>query len=504
MPAPITTRAQVNGYRFLLRRLEHALIRGDSRMIHDPMRGQKRSLLVGLVLGIVIVGACAILAFFKPQPSVGDAQILLSESNGALFVRIGDRAHPALNLASARLIAGSSDKPAAVDDRKLSALERGPLVGIVGAPTTIAGGDDMATSHWTVCDTTTSPAAVDSTGSRAMSTTVLANPPVLSGEVHAAGDEEAVLVEADGAAYLLYGGVRAPVDLADPVLVAALHLTGAEPRSISPGLLNAFSLVPPVTAVTVPGAGAPAPAPLPESVRVGSVIRTTETSGERLFVVLADGIQPVTPATADIIRYGDPTAEDEPEAVSPALLTGLPQVSGLAVAHYPERTPELAAVDAAPVVCFGWARGNTEGTARAALLVGRRLPIPDRATTVPLATGDGSGPATDAVYLKAGTGEYIRAVGGEPDAGAMGQLFYVTDTGQRYHIRDAGAAKSLGVQGVADPTAPPGDATLPQLAPWPVLSLLPPGPELSQQAALIAHDGIAADPRGRGLNPPSN
>ena len=62
MPAQVTTRAQVNGYRFLLRRLEHALIRADSRMIHDPMRGQMRSLVVGLVVGIIITGACGVLA----------------------------------------------------------------------------------------------------------------------------------------------------------------------------------------------------------------------------------------------------------------------------------------------------------------------------------------------------------------------------------------------------------------------------------------------------------
>jgi type VII secretion protein EccB len=473
-------------------------------MIHDPMRGQKRSLLVGLVLGIVVVGACAVLAFFKPQPSVGDAQILLSESNGALFVRIGDRAHPALNLASARLISGKNDKPARVDDKKLSALQRGPVVGIVGAPTAIAGGDDMSTSHWTVCDTTTSPAAVESTGSRALYTTVLANPPVLSEQIRVAGQADAVLAESAGRTYLLYDGVRAPVDVADPVVATALHLTGATTRTVSPGLLNAFALVPPVTAVTVPGAGTPAPAPLPESVRVGSVIRATETSGDRLFVVLADGIQPVSPATADVIRYGDPAADREPVPVSPALLTKLPEVSTLPVSHYPRLTPTVASLETAPVVCFGWSRGNTDSHANTELLVGRRLPIPENTSTVPLATGDGAGPALDTVYLKPGTGEYVQAVGGEPAAAAMGQLFYVADTGQRYHIKDTTAAGALGVHGVDDPQRPQADADLPQLAPWPVLSLLPQGPELSQEAALIAHDGMAADPAGLKLDPPSN
>ncbi|MBF6247361.1 type VII secretion protein EccB, partial [Nocardia elegans] len=40
MPAQLTTKAQVNGYRFLLRRLDHALVRRDVRMLHDPMRSQ--------------------------------------------------------------------------------------------------------------------------------------------------------------------------------------------------------------------------------------------------------------------------------------------------------------------------------------------------------------------------------------------------------------------------------------------------------------------------------
>jgi hypothetical protein len=47
MPAQATKHAQVNGHRFLLLRLEHALIRGDSRMIHDPMRSQVRALIGG-------------------------------------------------------------------------------------------------------------------------------------------------------------------------------------------------------------------------------------------------------------------------------------------------------------------------------------------------------------------------------------------------------------------------------------------------------------------------
>src|SRR5262249_45129716 len=125
MPAPLTTRAQVNGYRFLIRRLEHALIRGDSRMIHDPMRGQMRSLLVGLTIAVLVCGAACVLAFFKPMPNFGDSTIMFSKTSGALFVRIGDRLHPVLNLASARLITGKADVPKQVDDKFLNTVPLG-------------------------------------------------------------------------------------------------------------------------------------------------------------------------------------------------------------------------------------------------------------------------------------------------------------------------------------------------------------------------------------------
>ena len=472
-------------------------------MIHDPMRGQKRSLLVGLVLAIIVVGACAVLAFFKPQPSVGDDP---DESGQRCGVRPdGESGAPGPNLASARLISGKSDKPAVVDDKKLSALQRGPLVGIVGAPTTIAGGVYMSTSHCNGCDTTSSPAAVESTGSQTLETVVLANPPELSSEVRAAGNADAALFEADGQTYLVYDGTRAPVDLTDPVVVNALHLTGVEPRPASPGLLNAFTLVPAVTAVVVPGAGTPAPDPLPAS-RYGSV-RSSRSARP-----------PVTGSSwccrtgSSRCRRQRPTSSamatrrliEQPQTISPALLTQLPQVSALAVAHYPTVTPDIAPVAAAPVLCFSWARGNTESSADTALLVGRRLPIPGDAATVPLAGADGTGPRLDGVYLKTGSGEYVQAVGADPAADPIGQLFYIADTGQRYHIKDSAAAGALGVQGVEDPQRPQADAEVPQSAPWPVLSLLPAGPELSQEAALIAHDGMAADPAGRRLNPPSN
>ncbi|MBI2703183.1 MAG: type VII secretion protein EccB [Mycobacterium sp.] len=497
MPAQVTTRAQVNGYRFLIRRLEHALIRADSRMIHDPMRGQIRSLLVGLVIAILITGAAGVLAFFKPSPNIGNAQILLSASNGGLYVRIGDRLHPVLNLASARLITGKPDAPKSVSDKWLNQLPRGPMVGIIGAPNSIHAGADMRTSVWTACDSVATPDVAKSVGVASVQTTVVAGDLTLDEDIRKATPAQMLLVRSGDAVYLIFDGVRAVIDPNDAVVVNALHLQNAATRAISGALLNAFPLVPPIRPVMIPGAGSAMPG-LPAGYSVGSVVKTVDSRGEQLYVVLPDGLQPVSPAAADIIRYSNPAAPEARE-VPPSVVSRVPIVHTLAIDHYPGVSPQIVNAEPDRVVCMQWERANSAAQATVRLLVGHRLPIPDGAQPVGLATGDGNGPGVDSVYVKPGTGEYIQATGGEPDSRALGQLFYVSDAGVRYHIKDLPTAAALGVTGVHDPKL---DTDVPQLAPWPVVSLLPAGPDLSQEAALVAHDGMGADPRGSKVEPP--
>jgi type VII secretion protein EccB len=500
MPAQVTTRAQVNGYRLLVRRLEHALIRADSRMIHDPMRGQMRALLIGVVIAVLICGGAGVLAFFRPTPNFGDSTIMLSKSSGTMFVRIGDHLHPVLNLASARLIVGKSDPPKQVDDKFLNTLPLGPAVGIVGAPSSVNAGDDMATSSWTVCDSTQRPASTEQSRASAIETTVLANDPVLSDGIQAASPDQIILTRAAGTIYLVYSGVRATIDPADPILRNALRLADSEIREVSPGLLNSFPLVQPILPITIEGTGEPANY-LPEMYRVGSVLKTVDSRGEHLYVALREGLQPISAPTADIVRYGNPQSPtaSEPIGISPALVNGAPIVHTLPVDHYPAVPSRFLHIDPDPVVCMSWRRNNSAATATTRLLVGNRLPLPNDAQPVRLATADGGGPGLDSVYLKPGTGEYVQATGVEPDSRAAGQLFYVSDEGVRFHVWDEAAAAALGVVGVKVPGSSSETA---QPAPWPVLALLPPGPELSQHAALIAHDGIAADPEGHQIPPP--
>lgn len=94
MAGQSTNRLQVSGYRFLMRRMAHALVRGDVRMLDDPLRAQSLSLAAGCVLAAIAVAGCVILAFLQPRGNVGDAAVVMARESGALYVRIGDTMHP--------------------------------------------------------------------------------------------------------------------------------------------------------------------------------------------------------------------------------------------------------------------------------------------------------------------------------------------------------------------------------------------------------------------------
>lgn len=145
-----TTRAQVSGHKFLQRRVEHALVFGDLRMIHDPLARRRRALLFGVTALVLIGLGAGLLALLRPAADPGQAPILRADS-GALLVRIEDTLHPAANLSSARLIAGEPADPARISDEVLAAQPLGPPVGITAAPGVLPT-DPAPALTWSVCD----------------------------------------------------------------------------------------------------------------------------------------------------------------------------------------------------------------------------------------------------------------------------------------------------------------------------------------------------------------
>src|SRR5690606_30506430 len=286
-------------------------------------------------------------AFLKPQGTVGDASIVMAKETGALYVVADDRLHPVLNLASARLITGSNEDPTSVKASKLSDGPRGPLLGIPGAPSFLPGSSAGDRSTWTLCDAVTLSASGRATSG--LKTTAIAGEPDTGGEYAARpmrGAQTMLVTKADKT-YLLYDGLRAELDPADPVLVRALGLDGQAARPISAGLLNATIEVPPLRAPVIEGVGGAAPGALSD-LPVGGVIRVRTVAAEDMYVALPDGVQPVSPFAAELIRTSNSQKMADIVVVPPDRLVGVPVLQRLPVDRFPHEIPEILSADEAP------------------------------------------------------------------------------------------------------------------------------------------------------------
>jgi type VII secretion protein EccB len=459
-----TTRLHISGYRFMRRRIECALLGRDLRAVNEPIRAPAQSLMAGLALAVILLAGCVVLALLRPQPGLATAPILMEKQSGALYVRLGETLHPVLNLASARLIAKTNADPQPTAASALDRGRRGPLLGITGAPQflgTPLGEDEL---RWTVCDSRDGTTVVVGRGEGPQS--------------HILAGDQTLLVRpsSGGSTYLLYGGRRAVVNLADAAVERALGPEGQVPRTVSTLLLNIIPEALPLTAPRIPDAGGRGSGSLP-GFPVGSVLRVTRTGGDDFYVVLTDGVQRVGQLAADLVRFSNSQGTRTVMSVAPDVIRNAPAVTRLPVSGFPDRAKTPPLTDDG-TLCASWtyaASGNVD----ISFSVGG-LPLSDGEGSVFLAQADGKGSAVDAVYLPPGRSAYVRATGLSGGNVRAGTRYFISDTGVRYAVHDDDAAHDLGMP----------DAMI--AAPWPVLAKLPAGPELSRANASVAQDVPAA------------
>lgn len=128
-----TTGIQVSGFGFLLRRLELALVIGDPRMAHDPLRSQRRAIIVGVLVSLLIAGTAVMLGVLRPEPRVGDARLVVDEA-GTLHVRLEDAFHPVTNVASARLVLREPAQIQQSTAQQLAEFPQGEPLGVAVVP----------------------------------------------------------------------------------------------------------------------------------------------------------------------------------------------------------------------------------------------------------------------------------------------------------------------------------------------------------------------------------
>ncbi|GLZ30492.1 type VII secretion protein EccB [Lentzea sp. NBRC 105346] len=528
MASTPTTKSQVQAYRFVLRRMQSALVRRDAVMLHDPMRNHSRATAVGVLLGIVGLLGFLVFGFFKPQPRLdSDTQIAISKETGQVYVvsTNPNQLIPMTNLASARLLwyqksnpdaggaGGTQDggsaaaggtsgevavaggTPKLVSEAALAKMPKGRLTGIPDAPDVLPGPSNRIGAEWSVCDTLDldefrkNPSIANK-----IDTTVIAG---VAGGDQLLDGENALLVQSktNDKAYLIYKKpdsltsissttVRAQVDLKKDPVKAALKLSNKPPRAVSNGLLNAIPEVAPLSAPIIPKQGSPASYIEGASVKIGEVVEVNRTGASEYFVVLEDGLQHVEPAVGDLIQFTyQGTGTTIREVTAAAVANHLEPKKKLKLEEYPAKVPTVLEPNANnTVVCLGWRADNVkEGnkSENTKVTLGAGLPVSKDAVPVAINQVGSTGEIVNKFVMVPGKTAVVRGSQNITDFG-KGPIHIVTGRGVKYGVPDKGTAEALGLGNVAD--FPP--------APESILRLLPNGPQLNRNDAIRSYDAI--------------
>ena len=150
------------------------------------------------------------------------------------------------------------------------------------------------------------------------------------------------------------------------------------------------------------GAGA---APL-----VGSVIVDHDENNElRYYGVTAEGLQPISPVVAAILRANNAYGLVEPPAMTPDQVTKAPKAHPIPVDNYPADPLKVLDPTTEPVSCGQWVKLDGAPTSSLTLLAGQSLPVAEDTKPVSLTA---AGPTSaQRVVLPRGSGYFVQVTG---------------------------------------------------------------------------------------------
>lgn len=493
-----TTKAQVSGHKFLRRRVEHGVVTGDIRMIHDPLASRRRALIFGTVATVLIGAGAGVLAWLSPEPDPGEARIVRGD-HGQLYTLLDGRYHPTANLASARLLAGSPEDPVAVGAAHLAEHPHGIPIGIEGAPDNLPTADDLTGDllpAGAADSVDPAPAWAGCVDYDTAAVSVVADNPQETLLLDPADDDAAALVEAAGKQWLVTASGRVEIPNDDSSFSRALRrglgITQQTPVWAAPGeLVAGWS--------QLPAWRIPASPDRPELLEI-------DAAGENQWwaVVAAPGdtretVVPITQTQAQILQeVGATTSQAKPAVLNDYADANTGAGAAELPWHLPEQAPEfLAAADGQ--ICADGAGDTDDGAAKTGTAEIGTSETAAAGELLVLATSDSGRDAQRGSH--GGTGsdgesvddEVLSASTVELPGDAPADYFVTTRTFSHgiasehgYHlltpagtVHDVASAENLQALGaaVAD------DEIAVEEVSWDILRLLPNGPGLDEESA---------------------
>lgn len=432
----------VDAHLFLRSRIAAAVLRTNPDEVDRPLRRTYNGMIIGGVIALVVILVVAVVNFFFLRGNdawrTAGGTILVDSDSGTRYLLTDDTLHPVRNLTSAALAIGQPPTVMTVSGEQLADVARGAAVGIEGLPDSLPP-VSSASPAWTVC-------TVDGSVSVHIGDDQIAEPaPIDTG----------ALVRSNGQLFAIWGDVRSRVP--ENWAAKAIGLDPTTAIEVPTEWLNTIPtgadlVLPPVST----GKDGPKVAGIPTV--LGQIV-TGPNAASGSFMVVADGLMPVTPAVAALVSSAPDTGIPDPLTLSARDLAAQTTVpAGEWQSLYPATIH--SPLDKASVPCSTWANGQTTFTvmSRDAAAVGD---APGRSSDA------GAASRTTSVDVSAGAGRIVRTAAAPAVAGSGAYL--VDESGTKFPIADKDTAKALGVD-------------LATAAPLPteLLLLLPTGPTIGR------------------------
>ncbi|WP_242909075.1 type VII secretion protein EccB [Actinomadura terrae] len=454
-----TRKDLLQAHRLMSQRASLALVSGEPDNPELPLRRMNISAFSGIMIGILLMAAFGIFGVIRPGGATGlekAGMLLVEKETGARYVWCeSGKLCPVANYVSARLVAGTDAKSRrTVSTNSLTKYERGPAIGIPGAPNTLPDAKKLTQAPWAVCVR-----ASESTSFGRQSLVTLTAGRKVGGT--ALRPDQAVVVKADGQNWLLWRNTRMRMP------PYALTTLGASATPIAGKWLNSVTQGPDFAAPQIQGLGRPVAGPLGPA-RVGQIFGVDTASGSSSsFVLLADGLAPISALQRDLL-VADPQTRQaygnqpvRPLPVDAGRVNSTRQSArSVRDQHLEGKAPSIVAYRETSPLCAVYA--DPSGNSDATLTLDGNLPAPPAA-----AQPNGA----DQLAFPPGSAALAGRV---PSPGKANEVstYYLVAEGKRFPIKDNETAEKLGY-------SLPGDASK---VPAGVLDLIAQGPVLDPAA----------------------
>ncbi len=425
----LTRKDLVQAHRLMTMRAGQALLLAEPDNADRPLRRIGIGLFSGLMVGVLLIAGWGIAGLITKDGSIrgmDEQTVLIAKGTGAKYVMCQmqrDRLCTAVNYASARLaVQGTQVKVRTVATKSLARFQRGPLIGIPGAPDALPS--SLVSAPWSACVST-----VPHNGLRVPAASL-----AIGGDLGGTPMEpgRGVIVQTDRRYWLVADGVKRELPEAFVRILAPEYQEIRVPPVWLNGLVPGPRFEPPV----IPGRGLRVASPAGGKARIGQLysVAASGASPQQTYVLLREGLAPLTKTEAWLLENSPRAPELIPVSRSVANRF---QTAPLPDNGLPRELPGVVAYDGSQPLCAVYA---APGKASARLTLGASLP----AIADPAAIGTRPD-RPDQIIMRPGTGVLAAVTQNEPvSSGGTTAYVLITEDGQRFPIPTAEDLAKLG------------------------------------------------------------